>query len=449
MKVLHLRGDTLLAKGPLLQARALSWTRVKLDQVFDIIFITKYDAFDFAFALPEKKTPRVRKIFVRNSGAGNGCVNFMDAWKNAFFLQEKPMYIKFLVLGGRGILGFLGGGSADFSESYLIPREDWIKDAREKRTALLTVGNAFNCNGSPYGFHGRGSRRSPKRWPKQRTPARVKYSCIRGNLCTLPRTSVVVSTRPREINFRWHMSSTLRRMNLAIRKIFLWAVRHPADMTRVSPSNFCNVVWSSWRTRHYIIPDLPLLPFQDFLAFCFCKELLAFFSVFPFFSRNLRGSAERKYARFFYFSSPLLLAPCLKESPFSCGATTSILIPNTQPLQVAFSLLLINRIVKMHKNKWVSLLFTQDGPRSIEEKIRVLLNLWFAKRMLVFPVSRKSPWIHFGFKKVKLERNADNSGREFWAWIFRVARNPGKTRPKNSLSKFAIKIRWEIRRQFS
>ena len=69
--------------------------------------------------------------------------------------------------------------------------------------------------------------------------------------------------------------------------------------------------------------------------------------------------------------------------------------------------------------------------------------------ILVSPVSRKSPWINFGFKKVKLERNADNSGREFWAWIFGVAWNPGKTRPKNSLSKFAIRIRWEIHRQFS
>ena len=39
----------------------------------------------------------------------------MDARKNAFFLQEKPMSIKFLVLGGGGILGFgFWGGSADF-----------------------------------------------------------------------------------------------------------------------------------------------------------------------------------------------------------------------------------------------------------------------------------------------------------------------------------------------
>ena len=58
------------------------------------------------FCLMNQKNPRVRKIRVRNSGAGNGCANFMDAWKNAFFLQEKPMSIKFRVLGGGG----WGGG---------------------------------------------------------------------------------------------------------------------------------------------------------------------------------------------------------------------------------------------------------------------------------------------------------------------------------------------------
>ena len=44
-----------------------------------------------------QKNPRVRKIFVRNSGAGIGCANFMHAWKHASGLQEKPMSIKFLV----------------------------------------------------------------------------------------------------------------------------------------------------------------------------------------------------------------------------------------------------------------------------------------------------------------------------------------------------------------
>ena len=38
----------------------------------------------------QKNRLSVRAIFVCNSGAGNGCVNFMDTWKNAFFLQEKP-----------------------------------------------------------------------------------------------------------------------------------------------------------------------------------------------------------------------------------------------------------------------------------------------------------------------------------------------------------------------
>ena len=46
----------------------------------------------------------------------------MDTWKNAFFLQEKPMSIKFLVLGG-GYFGFLGGwGECRF---YFYGREDF------------------------------------------------------------------------------------------------------------------------------------------------------------------------------------------------------------------------------------------------------------------------------------------------------------------------------------
>ena len=60
-----------------------------------------------------QKNPRVRKIFVSNSGAGNGCADFMDAWKKCVLSAGKPMSIKFLVLGGGGNLGFLWGGSAD------------------------------------------------------------------------------------------------------------------------------------------------------------------------------------------------------------------------------------------------------------------------------------------------------------------------------------------------
>ena len=61
----------------------------------------------------QKNPLSVRKIRVRNSGTGNGCANFMDTWKNALFLQEKPMPIKFRVLGG-GVFWVLGGGGADF-----------------------------------------------------------------------------------------------------------------------------------------------------------------------------------------------------------------------------------------------------------------------------------------------------------------------------------------------
>ena len=59
-----------------------------------------------------QKNPRVRKIFVCNAGAGNGCANFMGAWNFPSFLQENlhvhknPRSLK----GGGGILGFFGGG---------------------------------------------------------------------------------------------------------------------------------------------------------------------------------------------------------------------------------------------------------------------------------------------------------------------------------------------------
>ena len=47
----------------------------------------------------------------------------MDAWKNASALQEKPMSIKFLVLGGwGGILAFGGGGECRF---YFYGRADF------------------------------------------------------------------------------------------------------------------------------------------------------------------------------------------------------------------------------------------------------------------------------------------------------------------------------------
>ena len=68
-----------------------------------------------------QKKPRVRKIFVRNSGAGNGCANFMDAWKNFVLSAGKSMSLKFLVLEG-GVFWVLGGGKCRF---YFYGREDF------------------------------------------------------------------------------------------------------------------------------------------------------------------------------------------------------------------------------------------------------------------------------------------------------------------------------------
>ena len=55
------------------------------------------------------------KFSARNSGAANGRANFMGAWKNSLFLQEKAMSIKFLVLEGGGHFGFWGGEVPDLN----------------------------------------------------------------------------------------------------------------------------------------------------------------------------------------------------------------------------------------------------------------------------------------------------------------------------------------------
>ena len=76
------------------------------------------------WGFPCQKNPRVRKIFVRNSGAGNGCVNFMDAWKNAFFLQEKSHVHIIPRLGGGVFSVFLGGGGE--CRFYFYGRADFF-----------------------------------------------------------------------------------------------------------------------------------------------------------------------------------------------------------------------------------------------------------------------------------------------------------------------------------
>ena len=76
-----------------------------------------------------QKSPRVRKIRVRNSGAGNGCANFMDAWKKCVLSAGKTMSIKFRVLGG--VWG--GGGSGRF---YFYGREDFYDISSSHRRLL-------------------------------------------------------------------------------------------------------------------------------------------------------------------------------------------------------------------------------------------------------------------------------------------------------------------------
>ena len=76
------------------------------------------------FSLPRvsfsQKNPfSVHKIRVRNSGAGTGCTNFMDAWKKCVLSAGKPVSIQILVLGG-GLGG--GGGKCRF---YFYGREDF------------------------------------------------------------------------------------------------------------------------------------------------------------------------------------------------------------------------------------------------------------------------------------------------------------------------------------
>ena len=51
-----------------------------------------------------QKKPHVRKSSTRNSGAGNGCANFMGAWHFPVLSAGKPlMPIKFVVWGGGGL----------------------------------------------------------------------------------------------------------------------------------------------------------------------------------------------------------------------------------------------------------------------------------------------------------------------------------------------------------
>ena len=53
------------------------------------------------------------KTFVRNSGAGNGCANFMGVWKMRPFCRKKTHFSHKIPHFRGGVFWVLGGGSAD------------------------------------------------------------------------------------------------------------------------------------------------------------------------------------------------------------------------------------------------------------------------------------------------------------------------------------------------
>ena len=67
--------------------------------------------------------------------------------KNAFFLQEKPVSIKVLVLGGGGILGFGGGGGK--CRFYFYGREDFSDSSSAKWWVLVADDLGFLGPGIP------------------------------------------------------------------------------------------------------------------------------------------------------------------------------------------------------------------------------------------------------------------------------------------------------------
>ena len=72
---------------------------------------------DVSFLGHENQKKRdVHKISARNSGAGNGCANFMSAWHFWLFLMENPHAHKTPPFrGGSGAFLEGGGGGANFT----------------------------------------------------------------------------------------------------------------------------------------------------------------------------------------------------------------------------------------------------------------------------------------------------------------------------------------------
>ena len=94
-----------------------------------------------------RKNPRVRKIFCPQFWGWKWLRQFYGRLKNAFFLQEKAMSIKFLVLGGGGIWVFFGGEC----RFYFYGREDFSETCKLRHASVFSTHSdtqavpAFHC----------------------------------------------------------------------------------------------------------------------------------------------------------------------------------------------------------------------------------------------------------------------------------------------------------------
>ena len=89
-------------------------------------------------------------------------------------------------------------------------------------------------------------------------------------------------------------------------------------------------------------------------------------------------------------------------------------------------------------------LFSESSQKSIDVII-LKQTKQVNQQNLISPTRRKTAWKQFWFKYLKLERNADHLGCDFWEGGGGGAETP----ETHSREKFAGKTRWEISGQFS
>ena len=84
--------------------------------------------------------------------------------RSLFHMTVRSLFVPFVPgMGGRFVPGTMVQPEPE------LPYKGNGCSPQRERTALL-IENAFNCSGSPYGFNCRGSRGSPKKWPKPCQP---------------------------------------------------------------------------------------------------------------------------------------------------------------------------------------------------------------------------------------------------------------------------------------